>query len=1346
MIRLLLTLVLTAAGCGQVAAHRLHFRHLTGKDGLPHQQVEALAQDHKGYVWIGTRNGLARYDGYEMTCYYHEQGNPTTLANSFVKALLTDSRGRLWVCTMEGVSRYEPQTDSFKTYSDEQQQILSIAETSDGTIAGAGNGLFVLDEQRDSFVAVTTPDVGFIVSLAPDRQGCLYFASNNAIFCYNQHKNKITQFDSSLYADFLTGADGVVPMLVDHAGDLWVGRNGRGVSRISLESGKAEVFFPDQLVRCIDEDREHNMTFGTENGVYIIDSSGTVLQIRHDLHHPELLSDNAIYSLLNDRENNHWVGSYFGGVDIMLTGAVSFRWMEPGSESHQIRGRILRSMAEVGRGTLWVATEGDGLVVTDLIKDESRSFSEIPAIGKNVHSLYYDKDAHEMWIGTFRNGLFRYNLKTGAWRRYLRERGLDSDAIFFIARQMSGRLWVATTQGLRYYDSETDSFKKTGEDLLDTRFAYTLHVDRRDNLWVGMANAGLYRIDAKTQRIDHWEEGQSGLNDNYVTCLYEDSGGTMCIGTNVAGLQYMRHGENVIRTFAKEWNLSNYTICSIVEDESHHLWVSTNQGLIRLDTGSGGITRFTIDNGLPTNQFNFSSSLLGSDGMLYFGTVRGLVSFCPPDLKASAPPLDVHWKRLLIGNRLQTASVEGSPVTEEFDEMSAIRLTYEQARQFTIDFGVVMPTSAHAIHYQVKVDGIDQDWRDVGTHHSVNGFRLASGTYVLHVRANDLGNDWDGCPERVLTLIVLPPLWLAWWAWLAYMLIAAGLSYFVWHYFRSRQQSREAIRRVAMEKEKIQTIDKAKFEFFTSVSHELKTPLSLIKAPLKNIQRQETLGTDGRRNLDIALKNAGKIEMLVDELVTYNKVETDAFRLYVQQGNPMEFIKRTVGAFRELAMEKRIRMVLDCEDNGEQAWFSPQYVEHILGNLLSNAVKFTPEGGTVTVGGAIVTQTGRDYLRIKVSDTGIGIVAEELGRIFDRYYQTQRGYNTVASGWGIGLSLVKRLAEIHKGSVSVESKVGEGSTFTVLLCVSGDSFDQSSRIVGENVLVAVSDYKLRTGWAGYSQDTPEDLRDEDNNGTTVNEITVLVVEDHSDMREFLRTQLSAHYRVLTAGNGREALLTTRREMVHLVVSDVMMPEMDGFELCRNLKESMDTSHIPVILLTAKSESDDVATGYRAGADAYVSKPFDIGILEMQIGNILKLVRSRQQEIVDAQTEDLSAASLTVLDRDFLQRMKAIVEENLGNSDFSVTDVTSALGISRSLLHVKMKNLMNLSMGDYIRHQRLERACQMLRDGYNVSETAYATGFTDPNYFSKTFKKQLGVNPTEYIAQQRNYKNQKCDTE
>ena len=1303
------------SGLSPVMGYSYFFKHIGSQEGLPHKQVEALAQDKQGYVWIGTRNGLVRYDGYEMRCYYHEHGNDRSLANSFVKKIFTDSRGRVWVCTPEGMSRYNPKTDDFRTYSSERENILSIAETSEGKIVFAGNGLFLFDERGDSLTLLPTPDAGFIVSLTNDAQGNLFFASNTSISRYDRKLTRFTQLDTKYYKDFLTGADGVVPMMVDHAGRLWIGRNGKGVSCIDLGREEVQVYFPSELVRCIDEDDVHNISFGTGNGVFILKADRKTEVLRHDQLHPNLLSDNAVYALLSDEEGNRWVGTYFGGVDIMLNDALNFRWMQPGTEKGYLKGRVLRTMIETEPDMLWVSTEGDGLLKINLKTGESQTFTNIPNLGKNIHSLYYDKEKQILWIGTFRNGLFLYNLKTGATRRYLRERGLDSDAIFYIARQKNGRIWLATTQGLRYYDKATDTFVKTGDVQLDNRFVYTLCVDHNDNVWAGMADVGLYRIDGKSGKITHWKKGQNGLNDNYITCLFEDSRGTMFIGTNVSGLQFIRQRDaDQIQTIGKEWRMPHYTICSIVEDEDHCLWVSTNQGLIKIDIKNEHITRYTTDNGLPTNQFNISSSLVGHDGRLYFGTVQGMVSFLASQLKASNRQHKIHWS----GNENET-----------------LRLTYDEARHFTITYGVIRPATAGIVRYQIRMDGIDQEWRDVGAQHQLSGYQLAPGTYVLHVRANEMGEDWSKCPERQLKIIVSPPWWQSWWARLIYLLIFSAIIWLMWHYYRSRQKSREAIRQAEMENEKIRAIDQAKFEFFTSVSHELKTPLSLVIAPLKNILRQQHLPVDGQRNVEIALKNTKKIEQLVDELVTYNKVETDAFHLYVQQGNPMEFLSRAVQPFREAAREKDIRLALILEDNGEQVWFSPQYVEHIVGNLLSNALKFTPSGGSVTVTGNIDGNDGKDYLNIEVTDTGIGIVKEELSNIFNRYYQTRRGHNSTSAGWGIGLSLVKRLAEGHKGSVSVTSEVNKGSTFRVKLCVSSDAFDEQNRIAGDKVLVPVSDYKLQTCMVDMGQPASHDgqvLGEAE--GDDENRVTLLIVEDHQEMLDYLRQQLSAHYRVLTAENGKKAFDVARREMIHLVVSDVMMPEMDGFELCRLLKGSMDTSHIPVILLTAKSESDDVATGYRAGADAYVSKPFDIGILEMQISNILKLVHSRQQEIVTSLTDDLSSETLTAIDRDLLQRMKQLVEENLSNSDFSIADITTSLGISRSLLHVKMKSLMNMSMGDYIRHQRMERACQMLREGNNVSETAYATGFTDPNYFSKIFKKSIGRTPTEYISQ------------
>ena len=463
----------------------------------------------------------------------------------------------------------------------------------------------------------------------------------------------------------------------------------------------------------------------------------------------------------------------------------------------------------------------------------------------------------------------------------------------------------------------------------------------------------------------------------------------------------------------------------------------------------------------------------------------------------------------------------------------------------------------------------------------------------------------------------------------------------------------------------------------------------------------------------------------------------------MQRGNPLMFIENLVAPYCHIAEDMKKTITSDCEDNGEDVWFSPSYVERIISNLLSNAMKFTPQGGRISVKSLIVNKendTNR-YLRIIVADNGIGIAKEELSNIFNKYYQTKRGYNMNSSGWGVGLALIKRMAEIHKGSVRVESEPGKGSTFTVELNVEGNNFDAGCLISEDKVIVPLSQYKLSA-----VRETGEDADIRKDNTADAHKMSVLLVDDNKELISFLQDYFSKKYNIFTAANGAEALEIARNESVQLVISDIMMPVMDGIQLCRTLKGDMATSHIPVILLTAKGQSDDIMNGYESGAEAYVQKPFDPIILELQVKNIISLQNAMRSEIAESDSADIESSSLSVLDKEFIAKMKKIVEENISNNDFSVGDITSGLGISRSLLHIKMKNLMGISTGDYIRKKRLDMACRLLRDGYNVSETAYRSGFSGPNYFSKTFKKHFGTSPTEWlVAAERNMPGGKGDS-
>ena len=1305
------------------------FRHITSSDGLPHQQVEALAQDAKGNIWIGTRNGLARYDGYDIRSYFHDDSDSTSLNHNFVSHIFVDSSNRIWICTQGGLCRYRPATDDFKWYDELPGIISSVVETSRGRILCGGSGLWRYDDDADAFETIPVSVDGFISSLAIDKADNLYIATNQAIISMDAYLTKTTPLNAALHIDFLTGTDDILPMCVDSQQRLWLGRNGQGAMCVD-KNGTIKVYEPadisNGIVRVITEDAQRRMWLGTEKGVTIVNPDGTIEMLRYRFQDPYQLGDNAIYAIISDQAGNIWIGSYFGGVDILLSTNKQFQWLEPGYQPGQLRGKVPRMMVETEPGLFWIATEDGGLNIYNRKTGQAAPAEQLPQVGTNVHSLYYDRQSREMWIGTFRNGLFRYRLDTKAYTHYQFSHGLKSNSVFSIVRQRNGRLWAATTQGLYYYDAAADQFRTLGDNILDRQFVYTLFVDDADTLWAGMNRNGLYRITPPDNNISYWQASPDALSDNYVTSLYQQPGSdTLWIGTNNNGLQYLDKKTGRFGDVGGDILLPHITVCSIIADSHGHLWVSTSQGLYCYTPATETLLRYTTESGLPTNQFNFSSAIQAGDSLMVFGTVNGLVTFNPTALADKTGPFEVHLKRLTVNNQVMTAATDNSPLTDELDETRTITLTYDQARSFSIDYGVIMPGSTNSIEYQVRLEGIDKTWRDVGGERKFSGYNLPAGTYHLHIRANNSNGGWDECPVKTLRITVRPPFYRSTWAYLFYLLLASLLAYVAYRFFMVRERERNAVREATMERDKIEAIDRAKFDFFTTVSHELKTPLSLIVAPLRSISRQQ-LDKGSSQHLDMAIKNTRKMESLINELITFNKVETDSFPFYVQKGNPLSFIEAMLGSFRESAAERGLSLLSEFEDNGEEVWFSPSYVERIVSNLLSNAMKFTPEGGRVTVKGRIADEPTE--LVITVQDTGIGIAKEEQSRIFDHFYQTKRGYNVNSSGWGIGLSLVKRLAEIHHGHVAVESEPGHGATFTVWLNVSDDAFQPGSYLNEDKTIIPLSEYKFTP-----SMSDTVTTYDADEVEYSEAQATLLIVDDNKDLLDFLANYFSAKYHVITATNGEEALSLAHSEQVQMVVSDVMMPGIDGVELCRRLKTDVQTSHLPVILLTAKTDQEDVAAGYKSGAEAYVSKPFDPQILEMQINNILQLQKTQQREIVATAEADISATSLSELDKQFIQKINELVEQNIANSDFNIADITAQMAISRSLLHTKMKNLTGMSMGDYIRHKRLDKACQLLQQGFNVSETAYRTGFSDPNYFSKAFKKQMGVNPTEYAS-------------
>lgn len=1340
-----------------VLASSFSFMHLDTSNGLPNLQVEAIAQDRDGYIWIGTRNGLAKYDGYNVQVYNHTKGQQHSLVHNFVHGLFVDSQGRLWIGTENGVSRYRPETDDFACYRNISGYCTSFAECRDGRILTGTDRLFLYDSKVDSFVVYPSMIQGDIASIARDKKGNIYVSTSRGVFSLNPALTSITQLNKNTHYDFSGSKSVIIPLFVDSRQSLWTGNNDGGVDKTDLKTGNRKQYSPGELtggiVRSIAEDKQRRIWLGTENGVAVISPNGNIVRFKKEYDNPNSLSDNAIYCILSDTNDNIWIGSYFGGVDYLPNHKSPFRYHKPSMAEGALRARIPRMITESEPGTFWIATEDNGIHIYNANTGLFTPFTNIPNLGTNIHSIYYDRGRHDMWIGTRFNGLFRYNTVSRKSEKYSRLQGVPSEGIFYICQASGGTLWVATMDGLRRYDPKNNTFKAVGNKVLDNTFVYSLHTDRKGWLWAATTSDGLYCIQGK--RITHYsKENHSGLTDNYIITVFEDSRGTLWIGTNNNGLFYLDSKSGKIKP-ATCGLPEQCTICSIVEDARHRLWIGTDRGLY-LYSPKESLRRFAAGAELPVGQFNFTSAYLASDGNIMMGTFNGLIAFDPKRTIEKPADMHVHFKKLYVNGKLARPAETDSPLRGNIDRTDEIRLSYEEARSFNIEYGVVMPGAAESVQYQIRVDGIDRSWRNVGTERNFYGYLLQPGTYTLHVRANtgragfqpatmrdnsrlETCSPSDGCAERTLRIVVEAPFYRSTLAYIIYFLLLCGVAISILLFYNMRMKEQAEIRFVNMEKEKVKEVDKMKSDFFTMVSHELKTPLSLIVAPLRGIAGK-IADREVNNSLDMAIRNATKMERLINELVTFNKIETDNFPFYVQQGNPVEFVRMAAGNFKEMAEAKGLNLKINDIDNGEEGWFSPSYLDHILNNLMSNAMKFTPQGGTITISAETVQAEGSKDLMLKmqVADTGIGIVKEEQEKIFGRYYQTKRGYNANSNGWGIGLALVSRLAEIHKGSVSVESELGKGSTFTVTANISENAFSEKDKLSPENEIIAAKDFLERhTGRAGFQPATTTDEVAATDNGrleTCPPCHTILVVEDNEDLLKFLRELFATDYNVLTAKDGQEAWDTAIGRLdIELILSDVMMPRMTGSELCNLIKGNMATSHIPVMLLTAKGDPEDVKEGYSNGADVYIKKPFDPVALRMQVENILRLVRNRQERIAKNSNEEAkNNETLTKLDKDFIRRISELVDQNLGNTGFSVTDICNEMSISRSLLHTKMKSLMNISAGDYIRQKRIEMACGMLAEGHNVSETAYGCGFSDPSYFSKVFKKVKGVAPSEYV--------------
>ena len=863
-----------------------------------------------------------------------------------------------------------------------------------------------------------------------------------------------------------------------------------------------------------------------------------------------------------------------------------------------------------------------------------------------------------------------------------------------------------------------NSFTHFKPEIFKGKFTYDIFQDNQNNYWFCTFSNGLYCYNKQTDKIIHYEE-DSTLNLNSISfiCHHIDTNGKLWFGTRTGGLVFFDQQTQRFRTFDMKNGLPNNCIYGILEDGKSNLWLSSNKGISKFNYKTGEIQNYNSDHGLVGNQFNYKSFLKTDDGTMYFGGVNGLSYFNPVQIKADESKPKIHFVNFRLFNN-PVKPGRNSILEKAIDFTDKITLKYNQ-NVIGFDFIALNYHSLGKNKFFYYLEGYEPSWQSAGNQSNASYSNLLPGNYTFHIKATNSYN-FPNELEKHIDITVLPPVWKSSWAYLIYTIFLFAIAFLLYRFNEMRYKEKMALKIEKINKEKLQELHQHKINFFTYISHEFKTPLTIIIASLDAFFSGDNIPNEFKNRIITIKKNALRLQLLITQLMDFRKIETDHATLNLEQGDVIQFLKDIFNAFITLFNEKKLDYVFKSQDEVLNISFDPDMLEKIVSNLLSNAFKFTPEYGQITLNIESVEESDRSYLAFTVSNSGNVMTDEQLKNIFNIFFKIETEQNEY-QGSGAGLTLTQSLVKFLNGKITVESKLGEGTSFSVKL-----PYQEPQNLVHANIIPVnksiIDTFLIQTIADDY------DLKPEN----PISNFEILFVEDNRDLLKFMCEHFRKYYKVKSTSNGAEALKSVQKNVPDLIVTDLMMPQMDGLLLCKELKTNFEYSHVPVIMLTSKSDIESRLGSLEVGADAYLSKPFHLSELELQIRNILISKSNLKQHFI-------KFGNLTVdhpiknQDQQFIEKITSIILTHLDNSDFGINDLTKKLGIGRTLIHTKLKQILDLSATEFINAIRLRQAKKILLENPNLTmaEIAYKVGFSDPNYFSRTFKKNFNMSPTDY---------------
>jgi len=1337
-------------------------RFYSPSEGLSGTSIHGIYQDSKGYVWISLFSSLNRFDGYSFTVYQHMETDTTSINSSYSNVVFEDSEKRLWIGTDKGLNQFDYEKDRFEHIQ-------------------------LFDEKSKITVSVKW--------ILEDSNKSLWLVTSHGLVNYNPANKKHTYFNHRFQSNGEPSFVDYSQAIFDNKENIWIGTGNEGVLIFDKQKQKfystmeytgSEYIFPDRTVMAVYQTKTNQILFGTaREGIVVFDPEKcTFIQSKKSDGIDNVL-DRGIYSIIADKKGTVWIGTegngiktydlkkntitdvsklidvpgvsksriycyedrqgdmWFGiqerGIYLKMFSSKNFHAIGNSKKGEQLSHYLVSSIITDKNDNLWVATEGGGINVR--WKDQSefklfnRSNSGEKIKDKSIVKLYEDRRGW-IWIGTYYEGFYCYRGMDKPLLHY-NVPGYEMESrrnyVFDFCEDSRGNLWIGSNGGgLYYFDVSKEIFTNynrpfgSGKPELIDSYIYALEYDTDSTLWIASEH-GLFCWNRKKNTFKSFNVSKGDLANDLVTCLKKDINGTIWIGT-LAGLYRFNSVKSDLQRYSTENGLCNNSIKAIESDDKNKLWISTTAGISKYDLQKDVFTSYFVSDGLPCDKYVIGSSFKDLTGNIYFGGVDGLVYFNPESILDRKNHPNLVFTNFKIFNQEIKFNPKNSEniLQKEINSTDTLILNYAN-KSFTIEFAAINFSAPEKIKYAVQMEGFDPNWQFKDSKHRYATYtNLAAGTYVFNVKSTDLEGLWPGS-ERKLYIIVKPPFWLTWWAFLFYVGILFVSIFYIRRIALYRIILKNQLHLEHVEREKLEEINQSKMQFFANVSHEIRTPLTMLLAPLERLR-----GSDPdefqKKNINYIYRNTKRLERIVNQLLELQKIENTQLKLKARKIDLVKFLNEIISLFEESANDKKILLSLEANCDELMVWIDPEKLDKVIFNLISNAFKFTQPNGLITIiiHGNLLSELEGNFT-ISITDTGCGINKIYLDRIFDRFYQIENKETGKTIGTGIGLHLSKELVEKQHGILTVTSSEGFGSTFTITMPQ------------GKNHLSPNEIYREQLTQTNYShEDKPEfentrfPLADQEKEEFNDSRSLILLIEDDLDILNYLDDELSVKYQIIRANNGTDGWKLAFDRIPDLIVSDIMMPGIDGLELCKKVKSTIETSHIPVILLTAKTSVENEIEGLEIGADEYVYKPFHPRLLKLKVEKIIEARELLKQQFTKNTSFIAKEMTVTSADEKFLQKAIDFVKENLSDADLNIEKLSSELSISRVHLYRKLKAITNQNPTEFIRTIRLKQAAYLLTQGkLNVSEIAYMVGFNSHQYFTNSFQKYFSMSPTEY---------------